>query len=80
MRKILVALAAVLALAAAGCSCAAEKNAVAQIERTHEIVLPQYLGYVAKDPGLDPAARDDRTKLIDSLKRLVEKLKKSLEE
>ena len=62
-----------------GC-CTVPAQAVKQIESTHELVLPDYIGYVAKDESLNADQKDDRIKLVESLKRLTEALKKHTEE
>lgn len=80
MRRLALASAVLLALACGACTCAAEKNAVSNIERTQETVLPAYLEYVGKDAALSPAQKDDRKKLVESLRRLVAALRKSLED
>lgn len=79
MRKIALLSAALFALACGAC-CSAEKNAVSNIERTHEMILPKYVAYVDGDPALSAEQKDDQKKLVDSLKRLTEALRNSLEE
>lgn len=64
------------ALFVSGC-CAVDKEAIGNIEKTHEIILPRYREYVEKDRGLDRGQKDDQRKLVESLERLVEALKKS---
>jgi hypothetical protein len=76
VRKAMLGLALLAALACGGCACTAERNAVSNIERTHELVLPAYLEYVGKDAALTPAQRDDRKKLVESLRRLVAELRR----
>jgi len=80
MRRLTLALAVVLALACGACACTAEKNAASNIEKTHELVLPRYLEYVQKDAALDAAQKDDRKKLVESLRRMTAELRKSLED
>lgn len=61
-----------------GCTCAAEKNAVIEIEATYALVELEYLQYIDADPKLNAASRDDRRKLIADYHKLVDLLKKSL--
>ena len=79
MKKLTLAFAALMALSLGACSCTAEKKAVSDIQSTQQIVLPQYLNYVEKDASLNKDQKDDRKKLVESLQRLVEVLRKSLE-
>lgn len=75
MKRAFLILASLSLLLAAGC-CAVNERAVADLKATHEIVLPQYQAYVDADPALQPAQKDDRKKLIESLKRLVDAMQK----
>jgi hypothetical protein len=75
MKKAFLILASLSLLLAAGC-CTVSERAVADLKATHDIVLPQYQAYVDADPALQPAQKDDRKKLIESLKRLVESMSK----
>jgi hypothetical protein len=68
----------VLLLLLGGC-CAVERNAVKQVEDTHAIILPDYVQYVEADATKTPEQKDDRKKLVESLKHVVEALKKSTE-
>lgn len=68
-----------LPLALAAC-CAVTQKSIEQVEASHELILPDYLGYVDKDAGLDADSKDDRKKLVESLKRVVAKLKKEAKE
>ena len=76
MRKVLAAFVLCLALGVGGCS-AVDKAAISNLEKTHNIVLPDYTQYVDKDSALTPEQKDDRKKLIESLRRLVQALKDS---
>lgn len=60
------------------CTCAAEKNAVVQIEATYALIEFEYLKYIDADPKLDAAAKDDRKQLIDKYHHILDALKKSL--
>jgi hypothetical protein len=79
MKKlIVVVLILVSSLGCAGTSAAIRK-AVVEVEATNKIVAVDYLGYVSADPKLDETQKDDRKKVVDSLWRLMEALKKASE-
>lgn len=73
-------LAVLLAISLAACKCTAEKNAASNIEKTHELVFPSYLEYVQKDAALNAAQKEDRKRLVESLRRMTAELRKSLED
>lgn len=76
MKKLLIV--AAFLLGAVGC-CSIERKAVSEVEATQDIILPQYLNYVEKDAVLSPAQKDDRKKLVESLRRVTGNLKKTTE-
>jgi len=78
MRKVMCVVVAVVAVFASGC-CAVPQKLVNDIEDTHAKILPKYLKYVDADASLDAATKDDEKKLIESLKRVVEALKKQVD-
>jgi hypothetical protein len=78
MRKLALSVALLAALACGACKCAAERNAVVQIEATHEKVAKRLLEYVEKDASLNAAAKDDWKKLVESDRRNIEALKRAL--
>ena len=82
MRKLsILTLAVVLPLSSAACRCSpAAEQAAVEIEDTQKIVLQEYKSYVEKDPALDADKKARRKALIESLERLVQKLRKVLEE
>jgi hypothetical protein len=81
LKKTQLAFVLALAISVGGCKCApAARQAAQEIEDTQKIVLPEYKSYVEKDASLDADKKDRRKKLVESLERLVEKLKKALEE
>ncbi|MGH9389546.1 MAG: hypothetical protein ACRD1Z_08015 [Vicinamibacteria bacterium] len=81
MRKVAFAFVLALALSAGACKCSpAARQAASEIEATQKIVLPEYKSYVEKDAALDADKKDRRRKLVESLERLVEKLRKALDE
>lgn len=80
MKKISIAfLSLTLALGLSACKCGVEKQAISEMETSHEIVSKELLKYVGKDPSLNAAAKDDWKKLVESDKRNMEKLKKAVE-
>jgi hypothetical protein len=78
MKKITLALAALVLLTAATCQCKAEKHAVSQVEKSHGLIAKKFLEYVDKDPALNAATKDDYKKLVESDRRNIEALKRSL--
>jgi hypothetical protein len=69
----------VLCFAVSGCVCKAEKRGIEQVEKTLEVEDSEYLRYVQHDPLLTAEQKDDKRKLIESRKRLLEAVKKSME-
>ena len=63
-----------------GCLSTIPAKAVTDIEETHDIILPEYIEYVETDPDLDDDEKDDARKLVGSLERLVDALKKHTED
>lgn len=81
MKKLAVALVAALALSGAACRCSpAARQAAVEVEDTQKIVLPEYKVYVEKDASLDADQKKRRLALVESLERLVGKLRRALEE
>jgi hypothetical protein len=75
------ALVAVFAIASVSCHCSpASRQAVAEIEDTQKLILPEYMNYVEQDPTLDADKKARRRALVESLERLVRQLRKGLEE
>lgn len=63
-----------------GCVCTVERGAAKNVSDTQEMILPEYVKYVESDAALSAAQRDDRKKLVESLKRLTAQLRKNLED
>ena len=63
----------------AGCNCAAEKNGVSNVIATQELILPEYVELVNNSSKYTAEQREDRVKLVDSLRRLMLSLRRSLE-
>lgn len=61
-----------------GCACTVEKNAAKNVEDTQGMILPEYVKYVESDASITAAQRDDRKKLVESLRRLTAQLRKNL--
>jgi hypothetical protein len=68
----------VVAVFTSGC-CAVPQKLVKDIEDTNAKILPKYLKYVEADANLDAGKKDDEKKLVESLQRVVEALKKQVE-
>ena len=79
MRKLALSVSLLAALACGACNCTVEKRAVAEVERSHEIVSKKLLEYVDKDPALKPADRDDWRKVVEADRRNLEALRKALD-
>lgn len=66
-----------------------ERKAVEDVERTQELILPEYLKHVERSTRANPTAEDvangmltpeqaeDRRKLVESLRRLTQTLKET---
>ena len=79
MKKLAVSLMAILvALTMVACACKAEIAAVDRLGEQQEKLWTKYAFYVAADPKLDAAAKNDELKLIDSLRHLHASVRKSL--
>ncbi len=78
MRKLALAGAAALALLCSACSCPAERKAVTRLDEQQEKLFKKYEAYVAADPKLDAAAKNDEMGLIRSLRDMMASLKKSM--
>lgn len=78
---IVTVLVPILSVLIVGCRCSpTARQAAVEIQETHRLVFPEYAAYVAKDPALDADARARRTRTVESLERLVERLRAALEE
>lgn len=64
---------------AVACSCKAEVAAVDRLGEQQEKLFKKYSAYVAADPKLDAAGKDDEMKLLESLRRLLESLRGGLD-
>lgn len=81
MKKLVILALAVVLACSASCKCSpAARQAAVEIEDTQKLVLPEYKSYVEKDPALDADKKARRKALVESLERLVQKLRKALEE
>ena len=80
MRKFALGIVLILVVLSASCSCAAEKGATSRLESQQEKIFTKYMIYVGQDPKLDPAAKNDELKLLQSLRDIVAALKRSLGE
>lgn len=78
MRKLALSVSLLAALACGACTCTVEKRAVAEVERSHEIVSKKLLEYVDKDPALKPAEKADWKAIVASDKRNLDALRRAL--
>lgn len=78
MRKVLAVLVLTFGLFVSGC-CAVPQKLAKDIEDTNAMILPKYLKYVEADATIDAGKKDDEKKLVESLRRVVEALKKQVE-
>jgi len=76
MKKILLVIVPLILLA--GCACPVEVvNGINQVEQSQNLIVTDYLVYVATDPKLKDDQKNDRVKLVESLNRLMAALKKA---
>jgi hypothetical protein len=78
MRKIILGLLVAITVTLASCKCAAEKGAVANVQKTHDRVSVKFLKYVDADPALSAADKKDWHDLVESDQRNIDALRKSL--
>lgn len=78
MKKKALAFAVLIVLSVASCKCSAEKSAVDRLQAQHEKLFVKYTAYVAADPKLDFAAKNDEVLLLQSLRDITAALKRSL--
>lgn len=80
MKRVLLGLMAVVALASGGCTCSLETAMVEQLERNHSHIFPAYLKYVEKDSSLSAEDKKDEQAVVESAERLLGKLKERAKE
>jgi len=78
MRKLASIGVALVVLLCSACTCTAERKAVDRLGEQQEKLWTKYAFYVASDPRLDEAAKNDELKLLDSLRSLLASLRESL--
>ncbi len=78
MRKLAILVVASLGLALAACGCPAEKKAIVRLGDQQEKLFKKYEAYVASDPKLDAAGKNDEMALIRSLRDMMASIKNSL--
>lgn len=78
MRKFAFGVVLLLVVLVASCKCAAEKGAVANVQKTHDRVSVKFLKYVDADPALSAADKKDWHDLVESDQRNIDALRKSL--
>lgn len=78
MRKLAALGVLALTTLLSACTCTAERKAVDRLAEQQEKLWTKYSLYVASDPRLDAAAKNDELRLIDSLRDLMKSVQKSL--
>lgn len=78
MRKLALSGVAVLVMLCAACACPAERKAVDRLDEQQEKLFKKYEVYVAADPKLDAAGKNDEMGLIRSLRDMMASLKKAM--
>lgn len=78
MRKLALGVVLIAAATLASCKCTAEKGAVSNVQKTHDIIAKKFLAYVEKDATLTDADKKDWRELVASDQRNIDALKKSL--
>ena len=78
MRKLAALGTSILIALCCACSCPAERKAVDRLDEQQEKLFKKYEVYVAADPKLDAAAKNDEMGLIRSLRDMMASLKKAM--
>ena len=78
MRKLAALGTSILIMLCCACSCPAERKAVDRLDEQQEKLFKKYEAYVASDPKLDAAAKNDEISLIRSLRDMMASLKKAM--
>lgn len=78
MRKLAILAVIGLGLALAACGCPAEIKAIERLGDQQEKLFVKYEAYVASDPKLDAAGKNDEMALIKSLRDMMASIKKGL--
>jgi hypothetical protein len=76
MKRFAIVFALLAMFVVSGCSHVS-LQAVENVDKSGELIFPEYLKYVDADAALKPEDKADRRKLIESHRRNVEALKKS---
>jgi hypothetical protein len=76
MKRFAIVFALLAMFAVSGCKNVS-LQAVENVDKSGELIFPEYLLYVQGDAKLTDQQKDDRKKLIESHRRNVEALKKS---
>jgi hypothetical protein len=80
MRKVALGLVALVGLSMGACCATFDKAAVTQLRNNDDLVMPEYLKYVDADVAsgkMTKAQGDDRHKLVDSRKGLLDSIDKA---
>ncbi len=78
VRKLAFAVLLLAVAMTASCKCAAEKGAVSNVQKTHDIIAKKFLKYVDADASLSDADKKDWRALVESDQRNIDALRKSL--
>lgn len=78
MRKLAAFGVALIVFACSACSCPAEVAAIKRLDDQQEKLFKKYEVYVASDPKLDAAGKNDEMALVKSLRDMMTSIKKSL--
>ena len=80
MRKLSMAVLAVLAISLSACGCPAAKQSAEEVENTNNLIAPKFEAYVQADPKLSVKDKDDWMKLSEKNKKNIKALKDALKD
>jgi hypothetical protein len=80
MRKLSLAVLAILAISISACSCPAAKQSAVEVENTNSLIAPKFEAYVQADTKLSAKDKDDWMKLSEKNKKNIKALKDALKD
>jgi hypothetical protein len=80
MRKLSMAVLAILAISLSACCCPAAKQSAEEVENTNNLIAPKFESYVQADPKLSAKDKDDWMKLSEKNKKNIKALKDALKD
>lgn len=80
MRKLTLAILAVLTISISACSCPAARQAANEVENSNNLIAPKFEAYVQADPKLSTKDKDDWMKLSEKNKKNIKALKDALKD